>query len=263
MKESVPQARRPASALVTGARRGIGKATALALAAAGLDVAVLDREAGDDLQAVAAGIVESGRRSVAIGADIADIDGHQRILDDAEAAVGPLECLINVAGVSVRSRGDLLDVTPESYDFCQDINTRGTFFLMQAFSRRIVARPAEAAKRVIVTVTSSNSVAASITRGEYCVSKAGLSMACTLFALRLAEEGVEVYEIQPGLIATEMTAPSKPRYDGMIADGFTAIRRWGEPSDVAGVVETLVGRGLPYTVGQPIRVDGGMLIRKF
>jgi NAD(P)-dependent dehydrogenase (short-subunit alcohol dehydrogenase family) len=106
-------------------------------------------------------------------------------------------------------------------------------------------------------------VAASVTRGEYCISKAGLSMASTLFALRLAQHGVEVYEIQPGLIETEMTAPSKARYQQQMQDGLTAIHRWGEPDEVAQVVATLARQGLPYTVGQPIRVDGGLLIAKF
>jgi NAD(P)-dependent dehydrogenase (short-subunit alcohol dehydrogenase family) len=254
----------PSSALVTGARRGIGKAIALALARRGLDVAVLDRVVTGELRAVAGDIRSLGRRSVAISADIARIEGHPAAIDEAEAAVGPLDYLVNVAGVSVQARGDLLDVTPESYDHCLDINTRGTFFLMQAFARRAVARPAATGRRcAIVTITSSNAVAASITRGEYCISKAALSMACTLFALRLAGQGIEVYEVQPGLIATEMTAPSKPRYDRMIEEGLTAIPRWGLPEDVAGVVATLVFEGLPYTVGQPIRVDGGLLIRKF
>lgn len=256
--------RRPVAALVTGARRGIGKAIALALAGAGMDVAVLDLELSDELCGVRDEIRSLGRRSVAIACDISAIESHAAALNAAEAEVGPLDCRVNVAGVSARVRGDLLEVTAESYDRCLNTNTRGTFFLMQAFGQRVAARKAETPRRrLLLTITSSNAVAASVTRGEYCVSKAGLSMACTLFALRLAEEGVESYEIQPGLIATEMTAPSKPRYDGMMEDGFTVIRRWGLPEDVAGVARTLVCDGLPYTGGQPIRVDGGMLIRRF
>jgi NAD(P)-dependent dehydrogenase (short-subunit alcohol dehydrogenase family) len=115
----------------------------------------------------------------------------------------------------------------------------------------------------MITITSSNATAASIARGEYCVSKAGLSMASTLFAVRLAEHGIGVYEIQPGFIETEMTAPSKSRYDQQIEGGLTVIRRWGKPEEVARVVGTLAREGLPYTVGQPIRVDGGLLIHKF
>jgi len=251
-------------AFVTGARRGIGKAIALELARNGFDVAALDYQVTDELCAVVRQIEAFGRRSTALGSDIGDISGHQRILDAAESALGPLTCLVNNAGVSVLKRGDLLDVTPESYDRCQQINTRGTFFLTQAFARRLVERPAQPGqRRAIVTITSSNAVAASVARGEYCISKAGLSMASTLFALRLAEHGVGVYEIQPGLIETEMTAPSKSRYDQQMEAGLTAIRRWGRPEEVARVVAMLARDGLPYTVGQPIRVDGGLLIPKF
>lgn len=247
------------NALVTGAQRGIGRAIALRLAAAGLDVAVLDREKTAELEAVAASIRALGRRGVAIAGDLADIGRHGAALDEAEALLGSsLDCLVNNAGVSVLTRGDLLDVTPESFDRCIGTNTRGTFFLMQEFARRKSSK-----RRVMVTVTSSNAVAASLNRGEYCISKAGLSMASTLFALRLAEEGVEVYEVQPGIIETEMTARVKPVYDQFIESGGTAMRRWGQPDDVAAVVRTLVCEGLPYTVGQPIRVDGGLLVTKY
>jgi NAD(P)-dependent dehydrogenase (short-subunit alcohol dehydrogenase family) len=251
-------------ALVTGAQRGIGKAIALELARSGLDVAVLDYQVTDALRGVVRDIEALGRRSAALAADIGDISGHRRVLDGAQSALGPLTCLVNNAGVSVLKRGDLLDVTPESYDRCLQVNTRGTFFLTQAFAKRLLQQPAEpGTRRTIVTITSSNAVAASVARGEYCISKAGLSMACTLFALRLAEHGVDVYEIQPGLIETEMSAPSRSRYDQQMEAGLTAIRRWGKPEEVAHVVATLVRGGLPYTVGQPIRVDGGLLIPKF
>jgi NAD(P)-dependent dehydrogenase (short-subunit alcohol dehydrogenase family) len=252
------------TALVTGAQRGIGKAIAFELARNGFDIAALDREATDALRAVVHEVEVLGRNAVALSADIADIAGHERVLDAAEHALGPLACLVNNAGVSVLQRGDLLDVTPESYDRCLDVNTRGTFFLTQAFARRMVQRPPTPdSRRTIVTITSCSAVAASVARGEYCISKAGLSMASTLFALRLAQEDVDVYEVQPGLIETEMTAPSKSRYDGQIEAGLTAIRRWGRPDEVARVVAMLAREGLHYTVGQPIRVDGGLLISKF
>jgi NAD(P)-dependent dehydrogenase (short-subunit alcohol dehydrogenase family) len=251
-------------ALVTGAQRGIGKAIALELAGNGFDIGALDYEVSDALRAVVHEVEGLGRNGFALAADIGDIAGHERILDAAEKALGPLTCLVNNAGVSVLQRGDLLDVTPESYDRCLDVNTRGTFFLTQAFARRMVRRPAMPdSRRTIVTITSCSAVAASVARGEYCISKAGLSMASTLFALRLAQEDVDVYEVQPGLIETEMTAPSKSRYDAQIEAGLTAIRRWGRPDEVARVVAMLARQGLPYTVGQPIRVDGGLLISKF
>jgi NAD(P)-dependent dehydrogenase (short-subunit alcohol dehydrogenase family) len=177
--------------------------------------------------------------------------------------LGAIDCLVNNAGVSVRSRGDLLEVTPESYDQCQNINTRGTFFLTQAFARRLLARPAGEGHRSIITITSSNAQAASIQRGEYCISKAALSMASTLFAVRLGEHGIGVYEVVPGLIETEMSAPSKARYDQEIERGWLVMRRWGRPEEVGRVVATLAQGALPYTVGQAIRVDGGMLTHKY
>jgi NAD(P)-dependent dehydrogenase (short-subunit alcohol dehydrogenase family) len=252
------------AALVTGAQRGIGRAIALELARSGFDVAVLDLTVTEELSSVAREVESLGRFSKAIGADIGDIQTDVPALDEAEAALGPLHCLVNNAGVSALGRGDLLDVTPESYDRCLNINTRGTFFLTQTFARRLLRRGEDADhRRSIITITSSNAIAVSVERGEYCISKAGLSMASMLFAVRLAEHGIGVYEIQPGFIATEMTAPVKARYDEWIAAGQTAIRRWGRPEEVARVAATLASVGLPYTVGQPIRVDGGLLICKF
>ncbi|WP_046786234.1 3-ketoacyl-ACP reductase [Pseudomonas putida] len=250
-------------ALVTGARRGIGKAIALELADAGFDVAVNDVVASEELDDVVASIQERGGRAIATIADLSKIDEHDAWLQSVEKELGPVDCLINNAGVSVLSRGDLLDVTPESFDRCLAINTRGTFFLMQAFAKRAIQRELSGQRQSIITITSSNAIAASPQRSEYCVSKAGLSMATTLFSLRLAEHGVAVYEIQPGLIETEMTAPSKSRYDAQIEQGLTAIKRWGVPKEVATTVRSLATGGLPYSVGQAIRVDGGLLVTKF
>jgi NAD(P)-dependent dehydrogenase (short-subunit alcohol dehydrogenase family) len=246
------------AALVTGGRRGIGKAIALALAEQGFDVAVADVVQSDELSAVAAEIRSLGRKSAAITADIGDIAAHGRLLDEAEAALGPLTTLINNAGVSVLSRGDLLDVTAESYDRCLAINTRGTFFLTQAFARRVLAN-ATAGHRSIVNVTSANAVAPSIARGEYCVSKAGASMITKLFAARLSNDGIGVYEIQPGFIETDMTAPSKAKYDALIEGGLTVIKRFGMPAEVGRIAATLAAGLLPYTSGQIIQADGGLL----
>ena len=254
---------RPA-ALVTGARRGIGKAIALALAAKGFDVAVVDLELSDELGQTAGEVKSLGARCAALAADIADLGSHARLLDEAQAALGALDCLVNNAGVSVLSRGDLMDVTAESFDRCIAVNTRGSFFLTQAFAKRLMSQtPGSGVYRSIITITSSNALAASISRGEYCISKAGLSMASTLFSVRLADHGIGVFEVQPGFIETEMTAPAKSRYDELIANGQTVIRRWGQPGDVAATVATLATGGLPYSAGQAVKVDGGLLTPKF
>jgi NAD(P)-dependent dehydrogenase (short-subunit alcohol dehydrogenase family) len=248
--------------LVTGARRGIGKAIALALARADYDVAVADVEAGPELQAVADEIKGLGYKSAAIAVDISDISCHQRVLDEAEAALGPLTTLVNNAGVSVLSRGDLLDVTTESYDRCMAVNTRGTFFLTQAFAKRVRETPSHC-HRSIITITSANATAVSIARGEYCMSKSAASMMSKLFASRLSDEDIGVYEIQPGFIETDMTAPSKAKYDALIENGLTVVKRFGSPDEVARVAVTLASGLLPYTVGQPIHVDGGLLTVRY
>lgn len=250
------------AALVTGARRGIGKAIALTLAAEGFDVAVNDVAVSDELHAVAGEIAAMGRKSAAIAGDISDLAGHLPMLDAAEAAIGPLTTLVNNAGVSVMSRGDLLEVMAESYDRCLDINTRGTFFLTQAFARRLLDCKS-AAHRSIVTISSSNAVAVSIARGEYCISKAAVSMISKLFAARLSDDGIGVYEIQPGFIETDMTAPSKARYDKLIDEGLTVIKRFGRPEEIGRIAATLAKGLLPYTTGQVIQADAGLLTVRY
>ena len=252
------------TAIITGASRGIGRATALALAEEGFDIAAVawkDSERFADLQKQIEGL---GRHCVCFDFDISAKSSHEALLDAVVHQFGTIDCLVNNAGVSVLSRGDLLEVGEESYDRCFDVNTRGTFFLTQAVARRMTAGgPTSTAHRSIVFVTSSNAAAATIERGEYCMSKAALHMASRLFALRLAKLGIGVYEVQPGLILTEMTAPSKAKYDELIAKGMTAEPRWGYPEDVARVIRTMAAGLLPYTVAQEVRVDGGLLIQRF
>lgn len=252
------------TAIVTGASRGIGRATALALAAEGFDIAAVAWRDTEQLEALAADIARLGRRCQTFDRDIGDCAGHGPLLDEVAHTLGDVHCLVNNAGVSVLERGDLLDVRQDSYDRCFHINTRGTFFLTQAAARRMLAAPAtDGVHRSIVFVTSSNAAAATVERGEYCMSKTALHMAARLFALRLAPSGIGVYEVQPGLILTDMSAPSKDRYDGLIARGMTATPRWGQPEDVARVIRTMAAGLLPYTVAQEVRVDGGLLIQRF
>jgi NAD(P)-dependent dehydrogenase (short-subunit alcohol dehydrogenase family) len=250
------------TALVTGARRGIGKAIAVALAEDGFDVAVCDLALSDELMAVKSEIEAAGCKAVAVAGDISALGDHSRIFNEAEAVLGPLTTLVNNAGVSVMSRGDLLDVSAESYDRCLRVNTRGTFFLTQEFSRRLLTVSSDA-HRSIVTVSSANAIAPSIARGEYCISKAGVSMMSKLFAARLSDDGIGVYEIQPGFIETEMTAPSKTKYDKLIAEGLTVIKRWGKPEEVARIALTLASGLLPYTSGQIIQADAGLLTVRY
>ena len=250
--------------LITGASRGIGFATALALAEEGFDIAAValpDPERMDELRQKISAL---GRRFSAYELDLGKIDAHADVIGQVIVDFGAIDCLVNNAGVSVLSRGDLLEMRIESYDRCFAVNTRGTFFFTQAVARQMVTAQTDAGSyRSIVFISSSNAVAVSVERGEYCMSKTALSMACKLYSLRLAQHGIAVFEVQPGVIMTEMTAPAKAKYDALIAQGLTVELRWGLPEDVARVVRTMAAGLLPYTVAQEVRVDGGLMIKRF
>ncbi|KAB2861204.1 MAG: 3-ketoacyl-ACP reductase [Bauldia sp.] len=254
---------RPA-ALITGSDRGIGKGIAAALAAEGYDIALNAPEDSPEMRASVDEIRALGVKAVGCVADVSDIGGHRALLEAAEAGIGPLTTLVNNAGVTVLVRGDMLAVTPESYDRCQAINTRAVFFLTQAFAGLVLARRRDPElHHSIINISSVNAFAASVGRSEYCVSKAAVSMITKCFAARLGPEGVNVYEIQPGLIETAMTAPALADYQRRIADGFTLTRRMGQPSDVGSVAAAMATGRLAYCTGQAVRVDGGMLIPRF
>jgi NAD(P)-dependent dehydrogenase (short-subunit alcohol dehydrogenase family) len=251
-------------ALVTGGRRGIGRGIAKAMAEAGFDVVVAD-VVDDGATAETLGMVRAvGRRAAFVHADIADVAGQAKLVDAAFAAFGTVDCLVNNAGVQVQVRGDLLDVTVESYDRVMGVNLRGTFFLTQAVARRMVAeeRPAGSAPRSVVTISSANVYLAGPDRPEYCMSKTALSMMTKMFALRLAPHGILTYEIRPGIIRTDLTAPAREKYDRWIAGGLTPIARWGETEDVGRAVAALAGGALPFSTGDAYHVDGGLHIPK-
>ena len=212
-------------ALVTGAGRGIGRGIALALARAGFDLALLDLARDAEAEATLAGVAAAGSAATFVAADIADLEAQRSAIDAAWTATGGIDCLVNNAGVSVAHRGDMLDVSPESFDRVLGINLRGTFFLTQALARRMVAAGARGHPRSIVTISSSNAEIASPERAEYCIAKAGLAMLTRLLAVRLAGEGIMAYDIRPGLIRTDMTRASQQKYDRLLAEGFTPIAR--------------------------------------
>lgn len=250
-------------AIVTGAAGGIGGAIASELAASGFDLLLVDIDHADRLEEVAAGFRAGGTGCAVQVADIADLATHEPIVVKALESHGRLDCLVNNAGVSVLSRGDMLDVTPDSFDRCAAVNARALFFLTQAIARHFVATPGGARHRSIVSITSSSAVAVSVDRAEYCMSKASASMATKAFAVRLAAHDVGVYDIQPGIIDTPMIAPSRLRYERMAEEGRILVPRLGRPEDVARVVATAALGLLPYTVGQTITVDGGLIMAKF
>jgi NAD(P)-dependent dehydrogenase (short-subunit alcohol dehydrogenase family) len=252
-------------ALITGGRRGIGQGIALALAAAGFDLVINDLVRDAEAEATLTGIGERGARASFVAADIADVAAHPALVDAAHGAFGRLDCRLNNTGVSVRNRGDLLDVSLESYDRCLDVNLRGAFFLTQRIARGMLEQAplADGPPRSIVSITSVNAELASINRGEYCISKTGIAMLTRLFALRLAPHGIGVFEVRPGIIRTAMTARSAERYEQEIAQGLTPIARWGEPADVGRAVATIATGQLPFSAGQVVYVDGGLSLPGF
>lgn len=249
-------------AFVTGGRRGIGRGIAYALAEAGFDVAIGDLATDADADETLGGIRERGVRAAFVRCDVADVAAHDAVLDSAENAVGPLSCLVNNAGISVGKRGDLLDATPESFDQLIRVNLRGPFFLTQKVAARFVQRPGEGPYRSIINISSANAFAASTNRGEYCLSKSAIGMATQLFATRLGEAGIGVFEIRPGVIRTSMTAVAAADYDQRIAAGLTPLPRWGEPEDVGRAVAALAGGAFAFSTGDAIHVDGGLHIRR-
>lgn len=220
-------------ALITGARRGIGRACALALASAGFDIVINDLIIDEDARKVAEAIHSAGRKSAFCAGDIGEVGRQDQYVELAWNAFGRIDCLVNNAGVSVLSRGDMLEISADSYDHCLNTNLRGTFFLTQKVVRRMLAEDAGDWSRSIVVISSISAEVASVARGEYCLSKAGLAMLVKLFAARLAAHGIAVFEVRPGIIRTEMTNPSADRFDRLIANGVSAIPRWGEPETSA------------------------------
>jgi NAD(P)-dependent dehydrogenase (short-subunit alcohol dehydrogenase family) len=255
--------RRPIAA-VTGARQGIGRGIAFALAEAGFDVIALDLVEDEAAAETLAGLRERGAGAAFVTADIAEIERREAVADALFAAFGTLDCLVNNAGVQVKVRGDLLDVTPESYDRVMGINLRGTFFLTQAVARRMVGeeRPEGGHHRSIVSISSANTYLVGPDRPEYCFSKLSLSMMTKAFALRLGPHGIATYEIRPGLIRTDMTLPVREKYTRMIAEGLTPVPRWGEPADVGRAIATLASGALPFSTGDAFHLDGGLHIPK-
>lgn len=242
-------------ALVTGGQQGIGLAIAQALDAAGFSVVIASLPPPDDPVVVAA--LQGLRDAQYLQHDVADIAAIPALLD----AIGPLTTLVANAGVPAKIRGDLLDLAPESWDHVMGINLRGTFFLAQQVAKRMLTEDS-AEYRSITFVTSVSADLASPERGEYCVSKAGAAMAAKLFALRLAPNGIGVFDLRPGIIATPMTDTVRDRYTARIEGGLVPSKRWGEPADIARTIVPLATGAFAFATGAVIPVDGGLSIAR-
>lgn len=250
-------------ALITGGRRGIGLGVAKALAAQGFDLAINGVSPESGAGEAVADLKALGADVAYVQGDVASLDDHARMVEAVRARFGRINVLVNNAGIGPRSRDDILLATPDNYDHVMTTNLRGPYFLTQRVANAMIEQKKAdpAFEAMIVFVTSISSTVVSVNRGEYCISKAGLSMAAQLYAVRLAEFGIPVHEVRPGVIATDMTAKVKDKYDRMFAEGLALVPRWGTPEDIGRVVAALVRGDLAYSTGQVIMVDGGMQIQ--
>lgn len=238
-------------ALVTGVAGGIGFATAKKLLEE--NVTVVGMDVRDEMPEALEG------EFTYIKGDLSKKEDREAFVNLAISKYGRIDTLVNVAGVAPKVRNDILEMTEESYDFVMGINTKGTLFLTQLVANKMIEC---GAKGSIVNISSMSAYTSSVSRGEYCISKAGVSMITTLFADRLAEYGIMVNEIRPGIIATGMTAKVQEKYDRLIEGGLLPIKRWGKPEDIAAAVWALTSGLLPYVTGQSIDVDGGFHIQR-
>lgn len=246
------------TALVTGGGRGIGAGIVDELAAEGWNVAFCGRHEAEAFAERTAELEQKyGVGALYVRADISSRQDREALLKAILERFGSLEALVNNAGVAPNVRCDLLEMTEESFDRVMGINLKGPFFLTQAVGRYFAENKIAG---VIVNVGSISATVASISRGEYCLSKAGVAMATKLYAVKMAEFGVPVYEIRPGVISSDMTSVVKEKYDKLIAEGLTLQPRWGEPADIGKAVAMLLRGDLAYSTGQVIKVDGGMEI---
>ena len=260
-------------ALITGASRGIGRGIALELARLGFDLVINylgNRAAAEQTARDAVALGTANRRAIRAEicqGDVALAADRVRLVEFTRATFGRLDVLVNNAGVAPAVRADVLEATEESFERLMTINVKGPYFLTQLAARWMIeqrrACPAPAEYRPkIITISSISAYTASTNRGDYCVSKAALSMLTPLFATRLAEFEIGVFEIRPGIIATDMTGPVKEKYDRLIAEGLTPIARWGTPEDVGRAVSAIAQDLLPFSTGEVLNVDGGFHLRR-
>ena len=247
---------------VTGGSRGIGLGIAQALAADGWRLAINGMRAESDVQETLATLRLQSPEVIYVHGDISKAADRAACLEQIRSAFGQLNLLVNNAGIAPRIRADILAATEESFDEIFAVNLKGPYFLTQAVAKWMAEqRQADATfDGCVVNISSISAEIASINRGDYCMARAGTSMATKLWAVRLAEFGVRVYEISPGVIATDMTAGVKEKYDRMIAEGLTLEPRWGRPEDIGRAVAALARGEFPYATGQVVNIDGGMMI---
>lgn len=251
-------------ALVTGGSRGIGLGIALQLAEAGFTLAISGRRAHDEVRPALDAIAERSPGPVYVQADVANGAERARLLLSIEEQFGRLDVLVNNAGIAPRVRADILEAREDSFDELIAINLKGPYFLTQTVAAWMIRQRAVDASshRAIINISSISATVASVNRGDYCISKAGIGMATRLWAARLAEFGIGVYEVRPGIIESDMTAGVRTKYDALIEGGLLLEKRWGTPDDVGRAVRVLATGELPYATGAVLVVDGGLTLER-
>jgi len=259
----------PAVVLITGASRGLGRGIAIEAAAQGLSVAinyVSNRGAADETSALCRKVApDPAQVFLPVAGDVGNTQARIAIVEAALAAFGRIDALVNNAGIAPRVRADITEATEESFEELIRTNLQGPYFLTQRVVNHWLAAKYESRLHggfKVIFVTSISADTASVNRGDYCISKAGVSMASQLWAARLADEGIQVIEVRPGIMATDMTAGVKEKYDRLIADGLVPQRRWGTAEDVGRAVRAVLGGAFAYTTGSVIHVDGGFNMRR-
>jgi 3-oxoacyl-[acyl-carrier protein] reductase len=251
-------------ALVTGGARGIGLGIALKLAEAGFTLAISGRRPLEQVQSALDQIKEHSTASIYVQADVSSGADRRRLLEIVEENFGRLDVLVNNAGIAPRERADILDASEDSFDELIATNLKGPYFLTQAVAAWMIRQQESDAlvHRAIVNICSVSATVASVNRGDYCISKAGIAMATRLWAVRLAEFGIGVYEVRPGIIESDMTAGVRGKYDALIEGGLLLEKRWGTPEDVGRAVCVLASGELPYATGAVLVVDGGLTLAR-
>jgi len=256
---------KPKTALITGGTNGIGLGIAIQLASEGYAIAIMGRSPEERVRENIDKIKSFGTPVIYISGNVTSDTSRREILQKVDSQFGRLDILVNNAGVAPKVRMDILETTEESFDFVMDINLKGAFFLTQLAANYMVEEVKKdiGVAPMIINISSISAYTASTMRGEYCISKAGIGMLTALFADRLAEYGINVYEIRPGIIATGMTAGVKEKYDRLILEErLLPIKRWGTPEDVANAVSVLCSGKLSYATGEVLNIDGGFHIRR-
>jgi NAD(P)-dependent dehydrogenase (short-subunit alcohol dehydrogenase family) len=249
-------------ALITGSSRGIGLGIATQLALNGFDLAINGTRSAADVEDVVRQLKGSGNDVIYCQGSISSAADRERILNEVRKHYGAFHVLVNNAGMGPKVRNDVLETTEESFDEVLSVNLKGTYFLTQKAARWMIEQKKnnDSFTGCIINISSISATVASINRGEYCISKAGVSMATQLFAVRLGEFNIPVFEVRPGIIRTDMTAGVTEKYDKLINEGLLVQKRWGEPEDVGKVVASLANGNFIYGTGQVIMVDGGLTI---